>query len=86
MAKAIVIIHDDQLTPPADVILGSQLADLPCTAFVHVYTQPPFEDCNEIMIIREPGSQPEHLTSDVSLLMNACPSMVCLCMCLCTKL
>jgi hypothetical protein len=68
MANIFIICEGELLTPSVDVpyvILG-KLAALECAAITHVYSHTPFENYSDVMIVREPGTQPQHLTLDVS--------------------
>ena len=68
MANIFIICEGEMVTPSVDapyVILG-QLATLECAAITHVYSHPPFENYSDVMIIREPGTQPQYITLNVS--------------------
>ena len=70
MANVCAIFEGDQLIPPVDakaVIVGSQSV-VPCTDIVDVFSELPFEDRSEVMIIRDvdDDATPDLLTSDVS--------------------
>ena len=70
MANVCAIFEGEQLIPPVDakaVIVGYQSAIL-CTDIIDVFSEPPFEDSSEVMIIRdlEIDETPDQLTPSVS--------------------
>ena len=70
MANVCAIFEGEQLIPPVEakaVIVGTQSVIL-CTDIIDVFSEPPFEDRSEVMIIRDLDIDvtPEQLTPNVS--------------------